>query len=253
MTDTNAIRAKIASELNRPLTDLFGNSGETFATVVNRSINDAISHYENTHFRWNQIRRHEFATTAAGVRAVSLPATFLKMDTLAVKYGGNYLPIRQITIAELDLMDTRVSATSNSGLPSRFAIYGNLLQLYPAPGGAYTLAATYIRRTLPTSATGSYTAQIAFDGTYSATVTTTASHNNQLNGWTSSGEGLVRARATASIKTDYLLDPSAIAEMQGLASNREPFLSVREAFAFKSLAGETFDALSSGRIVGYAL
>jgi len=63
--DTNYLRARIASELNRSLADAFGNSGETFATAVNRAINQAIAHYESQPFRWNKIRRSEWATSVA--------------------------------------------------------------------------------------------------------------------------------------------------------------------------------------------
>jgi len=248
MSSTDAMRLRLASELNRALTDSFGNSGETFATVLNREINAAQKHYESTRFRFNEIRRSEFKTTAAGVRQYSLPADFVFMDQLRVKYGSSFLPITKIGVDELDEMDTLISATANSGIPSKYAVYGNTLQLYPAPGGAYTLVASYIRRFLPTSVTGSYTAVIPLSGSYSLTVTTTASHNNRINGWTTDGEALIRHRAKASIRINYLKDPAAMQEAAALAMGRQAFLSVQEQQAFQALNDQTFDALATGRV-----
>lgn len=253
MSSTNALRSRIASELNRALTDAFGNSGETFATVVNREINAAIQHYESTRFRWNEVRRFDFATTAAGVRSVSLPANFVMIDTLKIKYGGNLLDIRKISIEELDDKDTLISATSASGIPSDYAVYGNVLQLYPAPGAAYTLVASYIRRFLPTSVTGSYTAVIPLSGSYSLTVTSSTSHVNRINGWTTDGEPLIRARARAAILINYLKKPDAIQEAALLASSRQSFLSVMEMQAFQALNDQTFDAVSMGRVRAYKI
>lgn len=253
MSSTDALRARIASELNRALTDTFGNSGEVFATVVNREINSAIKYYESTRFRWNEVRRFDFATTAAGVRQYSLPANFIMIDTLKIKYAGNLLDISKIGIEELDQIDTLISATSNSGIPSRYNVYGNAIQLYPAPGGAYTLVASYIRRFLPTSVTGSYTSVIPISGTYSLTVTSSTSHVNRINGWTTDGEALIRARAKAAIKINYLKDALAIQEAAGLALGGKMFLCISEQQEFDSLADETFDALSSGLIRPYPI
>lgn len=251
MSDTNALRTQLASELNRALTDSFGNSGETFATAINRAINGAIQHYESDAFRWNQVFNSEFATTVAGTRTYSLPQDFIRMDTLKLIYSGSYLDIEKKSFKEIDAKDKSVS--SGRGVPSEYATYANVLRLYPPPVGAYTLVASYMRRYLPTSVTGSYTAVIPFAGSYSMTVTTTASHNNRLNGWTTDGAELIRARAKAALQVNYLKDAAAISEAQSFALSRQPYLCAREALAYLALVDETEELAATGLIRPYCI
>lgn len=252
MSDTNAMRTRIASELNRSLTDNFGNSGETFATAVNREINAAIKHYESTRFRWNEIRESEFATTVAGTRTYSLPADFLAMDTLKIVYSGNYQMLKRDRWGNIEEMDV-VANGSSRGVPDSYAIYGNILRLFSVPNGAYTMVASYIQRPFPTSLTGSYTTVIPVAGSYSLTVTTTASHNNRTNGWMQDGDPLIRARAKASILVNYLGNETAISEMRQLQAQGDSYLSVMEKIAFERMADETFDMLSTGLIKPYCI
>lgn len=251
MSSTNDMRVRIASELNRALSDGFGNSGETVATAINRCINAAIQHYESTRFRWNEVRESEFATTVAGTRNVSLPANFISMDTLKLVYSGGYQKVTKRSWEEIDTKDTRVSGSS--GIPSEYTIYGNVLRLNPTPNAALTLVASFIKRELPTSCTGSYTAVIPIGSSYSLTVTSTASHNNRINGWFTDGEALIRARAKADMLINYIKKPEAIAEMQGVVSRREPYLSVQEGLAYERLADETSDALATGSVRPYCI
>ncbi len=251
MSDTNALRARIASELGRELSLDFGNSGESFATAVNREINAAIKHYESGRFRFNERNNVEWATTVAGTRNYSLPPDFLKMDTLKLIRSGQYQRVTQSKWDEIDNKDLIVAGTSR-GIPCEYAIRGNVLRLFPVPQDAWTLVGSYIARTLPTSLTGSYTAVIPF-GSYSLTITSTASHNNQINGWTTDGEELIRARARAGVRINYMKNPQAIAEMQMLVAGNQPFLSLQERVAYGALSDKTFDVLATGRIRGYGL
>ncbi len=253
MSDTNTLRNRIASELQFPLTNSFGLTSETFATAVNRCINDAIAHYESTRFRFNERKGFDFATGVAGTRSYSLPADFISMDSLKVKYADSQLLLDKCSWEELDAKDTQISGNSR-GIPCEYAIGGNVVKLWPIPNSVtMTFQASYIRRFLPTSVTGSYTAVMPMAGSYSLTVTTTASHNNRLNGWTTDAKDLIRARAVADIKINYRRNPVAIREMQQLFASREAFLSIHERQAFERLADETFDAVSTGRIEPYRL
>jgi hypothetical protein len=251
MSDTATLRTRIASELNRALSDSFGNSGETFGTAVNREINSAIKHYESTRFRWNEVRENEFATTVSGTRIYSLPALFVQMDTLKVKYNGSFVDIKKRTWSEIDGKDKDVSGSN--GLPTIYCIYANVARLYPTPNGAYTLVASFIARDFPTSLTGSYTALLPIGGTSTITVTSTASHNNRTSGWYTDGEELIRFRAKAAVKINYLNDTQAINEATFLASGREPFLSLQEKQAYQKLADETYDMASSGLIKSWPI
>lgn len=251
MSDTNTMRRRIASELNRSLDDAFGNTGETFATAVNRSINAAIQHYESTRFRWNEMRESEYKSTVSGTRQYALPGNMIRMDTLKLLYNGSYIDLQKRTWEEIDRKDTQQSGTT--GIPTLYCIYGNMLRLFPTPNGAYWLSASYLKRDLPTSVTGSFTNYIPVSGAYSMTVTATASHLNRLNGWYQDGEELIRSRAIGELEIYYLKKPSAIAEMQGIMARREAFLNAREAMAYERLADETNDLVTTGFAVPYCV
>ena len=248
---------RIASELNRALSDSYGNSGETIGLIINRSINAAIRHYESYRFRWNEVRRREFGTTTAYDPNVSLPADFIMMTMLEVIYSNRYEPsggIERTTVEEVNELNYSPSLTAASvAIPAKYTIEGNLLVLAPPTNAARTLAGSFIRRFPPTSLTGSYTAQIPVAGSYSLTVTTTASHNSRINGWTTDGEELIRARAKADVLLNYLKHPEAMQEAAGLAFKGENFLSVHEMVAFKAIQDETFDAVATGRVKAYRI
>lgn len=250
MSDANALRARIADELRlRPanLVDWRG-ADITVAYGINREINSAIRHYETQRFRWNEQRESEFATTVQATRTYSLPANFVSMDSLKVKYNGSFIPVQFVTWQEIDMADRDV--TGSEGVPTRYTNYGNVLRLFPVPHGAYTLVASYIFRSRPMSLTGSYCAIVTM-GRGSLTATSTASHNNPMNGWTTDGEELIRARASASFKINYLEDVGR--EQTMFAARGEEFLSVREKQAYTRLADETADYMSTGRFKPYSI
>ena len=247
MSDTVHLRARIADELNRQESDIIGSPSLSVGYVINREINEAIRHYESTRFRWNELREVTIASTTSGGRYVSLPADFVKMDSLKLIYSGgdSYIRLKKRTWDELEEADREVSASD--GPPTRYAFYANHLRLFPVPDQAYTLVGSYIRRFRPTSLSGSYCAVVTMGGG-SLTATSTASHNNHLDGWTTDGEALIRARARASIEINYLNNAGAKIEAGQLALNGLTYLSLNERSAFERLADETQDAQSTGRI-----
>ena len=234
MSDTNAMRARIAAELH-DRTDLAG--------PINREINSAIRHYESTRVRWNEFFDTAIATTVAATRTYSLPASFIGFDTVKLKYNDAFVPVYSRTWEEIDRRDRDITGTT--GLPTRFTVRGNIIRLFPVPNGAYTLIGSGIQRFGLTSLTGSYC------GSMTMTPTSTASHNNRLNGWFTDGEELIRARARAAVEINYLRDERAILEAGALIARREPYLSMMERLAFERLADETNDALASGYVKPY--
>jgi hypothetical protein len=256
LKDTNYLRTRIASELNRSLADTFGNSGETFATVVNRAINQALEHYASQPFRWNQVRRSQWTVTTAYTGDYTLPPDFLMMTRLEITHSGRYIPIERTTVDEVDEINDMPSASLTgvaSTLPSYYALNGNVVILAPPPSAAKTLAASYIKRYLPTSITDSTTAKLVFAGSLTITPTTTTSHKNRVNGWTTDGDYLICARAKADIRINYLIDPNAIQEMAVIAGKGEDFLSVAEKQAYSALADEVFDMQATGKVRKYGL
>lgn len=250
MSDTNNLRARIAEELDRQPSDIIGSPSLSMGLVICREINNAIRHYESTRFRWNEVRNEEFATTTASTRTVSLPPKIVKMDSLKLVDNDAYVTLDNLTWDQIEEMDRDV--TGSDGTPTKFTVYGNVLRFFPVPDDTYTLVGSYIRRYLPTSLTASYCSVITMGGA-SLTVTSTASHHNRLDGWTTDGEELIRARAIAAVEINYLKVEGSITEMRGLALAREPYLSVREKIAYESLRDEALDLQSSGHIAPYEI
>jgi hypothetical protein len=250
MTDTNNLRARIAEELDRQPSDIIGSPSLSVGLVVNREINNAIRHYESSRFRWNEVRESEFAATVSGTRTYSLPANFVSMDTLKLKYNNSYINVRHRVWHDIEDRDRQI--TGSLGIPSDFTIYGNVVRFYPVPNQAMTLVASYIKRFRSSSLTGSFCSIVTMGGG-SLTATSTASHNNPLNGWTTDGEELVRARAVAAVEINYLKNEGAIQEMRSLVAMREPYLSVRERLSYERLADEVQDAHGAGIVRPYEI
>jgi hypothetical protein len=93
MSDTENLRNRISEELNRQRSDIIGSPSLSVGLVVTREINHAIKHYESTRFRWNERREDQFTTLVSGQRTYSLPADFIKMDTLKVIDDDAYIPL----------------------------------------------------------------------------------------------------------------------------------------------------------------
>ena len=250
MSDTSALRQVIADQLERQPSDIIGSPSLSVGLVINREINAAIAHYESSRMRWNQVRESEFATTVSGTRAYSLPATLVKLDTLKVIYSDAWIPLQKRSWSEIEERHRQV--TGAQGLPFEYTTYANVLRLYPVPNQALTLVGSYVQRFPPTSLTGSYCAVITMGGG-SLTVTSTASHNNRLNGWTTDGEEVIRHRAFAAVKINYLRDAEAKLEAGALAQMREGYLSMMEKQAFERLADEAADFGSAGYVRPYEI
>lgn len=229
--DTNALRARIADELNR--TDL--------AAQIQREINSAIKHYESQRFPWNESRDKVLFVTTQGERYYSLTADVIKVDEMKLHYNNSWITIRKRTWEEIDQKDLQIS--TSEGASTEYVIYGSEVRLYPVPDASRTVLGACLLRPRLTSLTGSYC------GSQTLTPTSTASHNNRLDGWTIDGENLIRTRAIAAVRINTLKQESAIVEMMSLS--REGFLSHREKIAYKALSDEVSDRIMAGRVKPY--
>lgn len=233
MSDTNNLRTRIADELNR--TDL--------SSQIQREINSAIQHYQTQRFPWNEKRDVFLFTTTPSTRYYSFTHDVVDFDTLKGVYSGSYININHRNWSSLEYADGQ--ETASEGIPTEFTVYGKQIRLYPVPSVTLTVLGSYIYRSLLTSLTGSYCASTTI------TPTTTTSHNNRRDGWTTEGEALIRARAVAAVRINYLRDAQALAEHGILASGGETFLSNREKSAYRALAGLTEKLKSTGEIKPY--
>lgn len=243
MTSVANMRTRIAEEMNRKPSDIIGSPSLSVGLVINREINSAVKHYESMRVWWTEVKDWYIASTVDGTKYYSLTSDFLKMDTLVVHRSGAAIPLTPKTWNEIVDMDRSIPGAT--GLPVDYVVYANQLRLFPVPDGAYSLVGAYIRRTLPTSLTGSYT------NTTCHSPTSTASHNNRLGGWYEHGEELIRHRARAAVEINYLRDTNARTEAAILEAKGEPFLSMQEKQAFAKILDETKDRLASGRVRPY--
>lgn len=237
MSDTNSLRQVIADQLERQPSDFIGSPSLSVGYVINREINHAIQHYESTRFRWNEVREAAIATTVSGTEAYSLPADLVRLDTLKVILSATRFRLNPVPWEDIE---DRARESGAQGLPQDYVIYGNMVRVWPVPNASLSMVGSYIRRFRPTSLTGSYCLLIVMGGA-SLSATTTASHNNRLNGWTTDGAELIRERAAAAVEIKYFHNQESRIEAGALAQAGLPFLSVLERHAFDRVALERED------------
>lgn len=208
MSTYGDLKTRIADELAR--SDL--------TSQIALEVLTAVAHYENQRWSWSEIRAT--ASTVANVAFVAVPSGFLDEDSLKMTVNGDYQPLRRVSYEYIDSID----GGSDTGQPTCYAFYDGQIRLYPEPDGVYTLTFSYI---------GSQTALSA---------------DADTNDWTNEGEALIRARAKAAVKMNYLNDAGAIAEAQGYALNRLDFLCTAEASAFNSLKRKSDMRTATGTI-----
>jgi hypothetical protein len=117
------LKTRIADELSR---DDMGTGGDA-ANALTQAISSAIAFYadEALWFNHNSGTR----TTTNGVGTISLPSTVRVAAT--------------VTYLSLDLLRVPlevIEQLTDTGIPTRWAQNGDLIQLWPIPDGAYTLS-----------------------------------------------------------------------------------------------------------------
>ena len=150
------MKTRIASELQR----------SDIATQIGECINTAANHYMRYPFWFNQTSATQ--NTVSGTAGYNWPSDMMQLDSLTITVSGSVYVLRQVSPREIDEMF--VSSTE-TGVPSVFAMYKQQFRLYPTPNGVYTLSQYY---------TKSYTALSA---------------DADTNVWTTEAEELTRTRA----------------------------------------------------------
>lgn len=132
------MQARIASEFHR--TDL--------TSYITNSIKAAIKHFERERWYFNEATTT--TVTVAGTATYALPTDFMKMDNVKVTVSGSKVQLEPMPYIELDALDTGTSSVR--GVPKFWAIYGNVLRLYPIPDAVYTITESYQNRLTELSA-----------------------------------------------------------------------------------------------------
>jgi hypothetical protein len=150
-------------------------------THVKASIQDAISHYEQERFYFNESQTS--FSTVAGTEYYSSTntdsiTTMVSIVSLQAGLSGSYSVVRPVDFKTIEsLQDGNVT-----GFPTLYAFYLNRIRLYPIPDDVYSMAIDYVSKL------------------------DTLSADDDSNAWTTYGEDLIRAAATRRLATRKLQD-----------------------------------------------
>lgn len=200
MSTLGTVKANISTLLRR--TDL----DSEIAIAVAR----AIQHYERETFIFNETRSTSLTTTA-NTKTVTLPTDFVRVDKLMITVNNAVYAVLPAPggIGELE---TLYFSSSNTGPPSRYAIYATAFYFYPIPDATYTLTLDYVKRLA-------------------------ALGDSDSNAWTTDAEDLIEARAMWWVQSQVIHDnDGAQASM------------MREASVLAGLMREKTLRTSSGRL-----
>jgi len=81
-------------------------------------------------------------TTAAGTQGVTLPSDFLEIENIGIT---STTPPRNLHVVTPELLDEKFP-TSYTGIPTDYAIVGDVIQFGPTPDAAYTVSMDYYQR-----------------------------------------------------------------------------------------------------------
>lgn len=201
MSTLGTVKANIATLLRR--TDL----DSEIAIAVAR----AIQHYEREVFTFNETRSTSLTTTAS-TKTVTLPTDFVRADKLMITVNNAVYEVLP-TPGGIGELEALYFSSSNTGAPSRYAIYAGAFYFYPIPDQAYTLTLDYVKRL------------------------TALATDNDSNAWTADAEDLIEARAMWWVQSQVIHDnDGAQASM------------MREASVLAGLMREKTLRASSGRL-----
>lgn len=119
-----------------------------YGSEVKRSILQAIRFYEQRRWRFNQTATS--IACSSGQSFVTLPSNFLVLDHFRINItGGGY----EFMHADFDLIQ-QMRASSATGTPTHFNLYGNRIELAVIPDSAYSCPLYYIKSLTELSADG---------------------------------------------------------------------------------------------------
>jgi hypothetical protein len=209
-----AMRSRIDDELLR---------GGTLDSQINLEILSAINHYKRRRFWFNE--GTTTSSTADGTEYQDLPADLYSLDSIRITDSGDPEPLIKRHFVTIE---NWCAGTVQRGMPSDWAPYKDKVRLYVCPDAVYTLT----------------WAGIVDLGTPSADADTSA--------WFEEAEELIRQRAKAAVRINYIKDADAIAEQRTLAMAGKPCISALEYTAFMELKRENARRTSTGRIKAHA-
>lgn len=201
------MQTRIANELHR--SDLATNDH------ITNAIKSAIKHFERERWYFNEATTSASLTTSAGQATYQLPDDFMKLDSLKLTVNGWKCDVDPMPYIEMDARDAGGSATQG---PSKWwALYAEMLRLYPVPDGIYVQTMSYQKRLITLSAT------------------------TDTNAWVDALEGLIRNKAKEIICREVLKD----------FVRADQFLMQVTNFLYPAARLENDERLMSGRLTSH--
>jgi hypothetical protein len=133
------VRARIADEMNR----------DDLTTQIDTAISDAIDHYADFNFAFNEER--ETTVTVAAQNYVNVPTGLQKESGVWLTVGGSDYDLKKISI---ERMEDLTNSSSSEGQPVYYAYLDGTFRLWPTPNTVYTLVIIGVFDTSALSADG---------------------------------------------------------------------------------------------------
>ena len=169
---------------------------------IKDSIVDAIRHYENERFSFNE-QSSVVVTTASSPYLSALPAGIISLDRVELDQGGSRYPVDPKSYTWI----TDVDNGNSLGPPYDYALYQGNMRMYPVPDQAYSIHLSYQVQLTEVSA--------------SATSTAT-------NAWMTVAEPIIRSHAKGLIFLHRLRNQSEAQAMEYIASKEHKRLKSKD-------------------------
>lgn len=106
-----------------------------------RAVQAAIRNYERQRFPWNETLTT--ATCTSNQSYFSIPSDFLVLDNLELQYQSQNNNLQTATFKTILLMN---SVSTTPGVPTHFALRGNLFHIAAIPDSAYLVNCYYLQK-----------------------------------------------------------------------------------------------------------
>lgn len=196
------LKTRIIAETNRD--DLL----DDLASQLTLAITQAVDYYSDQRFWFNEAIAT--APCVIGNEYVTTPTNIIAIDSVSCLVGSIKNRLRK---RSLEYIEALAGTVSSQGQPTEYAVYGTQVRIWPKPSSAFVLTFLGV-------------------GALSALVNPT-----DTNGWTTSAQDLIVARAKRTLYRDQFRD------MAGMQS-----ASLAEAEALASLTAMTARKLGTGRM-----
>lgn len=136
--DFGTIKAEIASDLERSLTDDVSAS-ETWDDLIGRQINNSIQLMRSKHWWFLQkpIAAAITSTTTSGDSYVDEPTGLVQLNSLRITITGQLMELEPVDFDTMEMLHDGSQGDNNQ--PYKYTRWGKRIRLYPTPNDTFTL------------------------------------------------------------------------------------------------------------------